>query len=87
VLDWGGSGKPLVLLTGSGNTAHVFDELAGKLTLGPCLWSHTAWISVLPVIPTPAIQTNVWRMMSFMCWTRLNWLLPFWWAIPWEETS
>lgn len=32
VLDWGGSGKPLVLLTGSGNTAHVFDEFAGKLT-------------------------------------------------------
>ena len=32
VLDWGGSGKPLVLLTGSGNTAHVFDDFAGKLT-------------------------------------------------------
>ena len=31
VLDWGGSGKPLVLLTGSGNTAHVFDEFAEKL--------------------------------------------------------
>ena len=31
VLDWGGSGKPLVLLTGSGNTAHVFDDFAGKL--------------------------------------------------------
>jgi non-heme chloroperoxidase len=32
VLDWGGSGRPLVLLTGSGNTAHVFDDFAGKLT-------------------------------------------------------
>jgi non-heme chloroperoxidase len=32
VLDWGGSGKPLVLLTGSGNTAHVFDDFAAKLT-------------------------------------------------------
>ena len=31
VLDWGGSGKPLVLLTGSGNTAHMFDEFARKL--------------------------------------------------------
>ena len=31
VLDWGGSGPPLVLLAGSGNTAHVFDELAPKL--------------------------------------------------------
>ena len=25
VLDWGGSGRPLVLLAGGGNTAHVFD--------------------------------------------------------------
>jgi non-heme chloroperoxidase len=31
VLDWGGSGKPLVLLAGLGNTAHVFDDLAPKL--------------------------------------------------------
>ena len=32
VLDWGGSGRALVLLTGSGNTAHVFDDFAPKLT-------------------------------------------------------
>ena len=32
VLDWGGSGRPLVLLSGSGNTAHVFDEFALNLT-------------------------------------------------------
>ena len=32
VLDWGGSGRPVVLLAGSGNTAHVFDEFAPKLT-------------------------------------------------------
>ena len=32
VLDWGGSGRPVVLLVGGGNTAHVFDELAPKLT-------------------------------------------------------
>ena len=32
VLDWGGSGRPLVLLPGGGDTAHVFDELASKLT-------------------------------------------------------
>src|SRR5262245_35348299 len=32
VLDWGGSGRPVVLLTGSGHTAHVYDELAPKLT-------------------------------------------------------
>jgi pimeloyl-ACP methyl ester carboxylesterase len=33
VLDWGGSGRPLVLLAGGGNTAHVFDDFAPKLTV------------------------------------------------------
>jgi non-heme chloroperoxidase len=32
VLDWGGSGKPLVLLAGLGNSAQVFDKFAPKLT-------------------------------------------------------
>lgn len=32
VLDWGGSGRPLVLLAGLGMTAHVFDGFAEKLT-------------------------------------------------------
>ncbi len=32
VLDWGGTGRPLVMLAGLGNTAHVFDRFALKLT-------------------------------------------------------
>jgi pimeloyl-ACP methyl ester carboxylesterase len=32
VLDWGGTGRPLVLLTGLGNDAHIFDKFAPKLT-------------------------------------------------------
>jgi len=32
VLDWGGTGRPLVLLTGLGNDAHIFDKFALKLT-------------------------------------------------------
>jgi pimeloyl-ACP methyl ester carboxylesterase len=35
VLDWGGAGRPLVLLAGSGNTAHIFDGFAEKLS-GAC---------------------------------------------------
>jgi pimeloyl-ACP methyl ester carboxylesterase len=31
-LDWGGSGEPLVFLTGYGATAHVFDGLAPRFT-------------------------------------------------------
>lgn len=32
VLDWGGRGPPLVLLSGLGNSAHVFDDFAPRLT-------------------------------------------------------
>lgn len=32
VIDWGGSGAPLVFLAGLGHTAHVFDEFAPFLT-------------------------------------------------------
>jgi pimeloyl-ACP methyl ester carboxylesterase len=32
VLDWGGTGRPIVLLAGLGNTAHVFDDFALKLS-------------------------------------------------------
>jgi non-heme chloroperoxidase len=32
VLEFGGNGRPIVLLAGLGNTAHVFDEIAPKLT-------------------------------------------------------
>ena len=32
LLDWGGSGRPVVLLAGLGNDAHVFDKFALKLT-------------------------------------------------------
>ncbi len=32
VLDWGGTGRPLVLLAGLGNDAHIFDKFATALT-------------------------------------------------------
>jgi pimeloyl-ACP methyl ester carboxylesterase len=32
VLDWGGTGRPLVFLAGLGNTAHIFDNFAPKFT-------------------------------------------------------
>jgi len=31
VLDWGNSGRPVVLLSGGGDTAHVFDDFGPKL--------------------------------------------------------
>jgi hypothetical protein len=41
VLDWGGSGPPVVLLAGLGNTAHIFDRFAPKLTA----WYHVYGIT------------------------------------------
>jgi non-heme chloroperoxidase len=32
VVDWGGSGAPMVLLTGSGDNAHVYDQFAFQFT-------------------------------------------------------
>jgi non-heme chloroperoxidase len=32
ILDWGGTGRPIILVTGLTDTAHVFDEFAPKLT-------------------------------------------------------
>src|SRR5215467_9733066 len=32
VVDWGGSGRPLILLAGGNNHAHGFDKFAPKLT-------------------------------------------------------
>jgi pimeloyl-ACP methyl ester carboxylesterase len=32
VLDWGGTGRPLIFLAGLGNDAHVFDKFAPKFT-------------------------------------------------------
>jgi non-heme chloroperoxidase len=41
VLDWRGPGWPLILLAGLGNTAHIFDEFAPKLTN----WYHVYGIT------------------------------------------
>jgi non-heme chloroperoxidase len=41
VLDWGGSGRPVVLLTGLGDNAHAFDKFAPKLTSSYHLYGIT----------------------------------------------
>ena len=45
VLDWGGTGRPLVLLAGMGFDAHAYDAFAPKLiSLFPCLRNHSPWV-------------------------------------------
>ena len=41
VLDFGGSGRPLVFLAGMGNTAHVFDKFAPKFTAAHHVYAIT----------------------------------------------
>jgi non-heme chloroperoxidase len=41
VLDWGGRGRVLVLLAGLGDTAHIFDEFAPKLTASDHVYGIT----------------------------------------------
>ena len=41
VLDWGGSGPPLVFLAGGGDTAHVFDTFAPKFTISHHVYGIT----------------------------------------------
>ena len=40
-LDWGGSSRPVVLLAGGGDTAHVFDDFAPKLTANYHVYGFT----------------------------------------------
>jgi hypothetical protein len=54
VLDWGGSGRPLVLLAGLGNTAHVFDSFADKLIATYHIYGITRRGFGASSSPTPA---------------------------------
>ena len=57
VLDWGGTGRPVVLLAGLGNTAHVFDKFAPKLVSHYHVYGITRRGFGLSSAPVPD-QTN-----------------------------
>jgi len=54
VLDWGGTGRPVVFLAGLGNTAHAFDKFAPKLTATYHVYGITRRGFGLSSAPTPA---------------------------------
>jgi non-heme chloroperoxidase len=71
VLDWGGIGGPVLLLPGSGNTAHVFEEFAPKLIA--CCRAHVYAITrrgyALSSKPergysTPELAEDDWRVLQ-----------------------
>src|SRR5215471_8524737 len=62
VLDWGGSGRPVILLAGLGATAHVFDHFALELTPAYHVYGITRRGFGKSSAPAPA---NAW---GTTCW-------------------
>ncbi|HEY1216930.1 MAG TPA: alpha/beta hydrolase [Bryobacteraceae bacterium] len=71
VLDWGGTGRSVVLLTGFGNTAHVYEDFAPKLV--ECCHVHVYGItrrgygsSSKPErgYSTPELAEDDWRVIQ-----------------------
>ena len=54
VLDWGGSGKPLIFLAGAGDTAHRFDGFAPQFTVQHHVYGITRRGSGASSHPAPA---------------------------------
>lgn len=50
VLDWGGSGRPIILIPGGNSTAHEFDKFAPKLTDSYHVYGNTRRGSAGPKI-------------------------------------
>jgi non-heme chloroperoxidase len=69
VLDWGGTGRDVVLLSGSGNTAHVYDEFALKLKDCCHVYGITRRGYGASSIPEsgydePSLSNDVWRVID-----------------------
>jgi non-heme chloroperoxidase len=58
VLDWGGIGRPVVLLSGLGNTAHVFDDFAPKMATNYHVYGITRRGFGVSSIPTSGYTAN-----------------------------
>jgi non-heme chloroperoxidase len=69
VLDWGGTGRDVVLLTGSGHTAHVYDAFAPKLRDCCHVYGITRrgyGVSTRPATgyDEPTLAHDVWRVIQ-----------------------
>jgi len=54
-----------VLLAGSGNTAHVFDDFAPRYLVPTTFTASPGADSALPLTLSPVTSTSVWPMTSF----------------------
>jgi non-heme chloroperoxidase len=69
VLDWEGTGRPVILLAGSGNTAHVYEDFAPKLADGCHVYAITRrgyGVSSKPErgYSVPELSEDVWRVIQ-----------------------
>ena len=58
VLDWGGSGSPLIFLAGAGDTAHRFDGFAPQFTKQHHVYGITRRGSGASGSPAPTMATG-----------------------------
>jgi pimeloyl-ACP methyl ester carboxylesterase len=56
-VDWGGSGRPSVRLTGLGNNAHVYDKFASKFTPSTHVYGNARRGFGASSAPTPTTVT------------------------------
>ena len=82
VLEWGGSGRPLVLLSGLGSTAHIFDKFAPKLSSQYRVYGITRRGFGNSSHPASGYSADRWATTYWRSWTRSNSIDPCWWAGP-----
>jgi pimeloyl-ACP methyl ester carboxylesterase len=68
VVDWGGAGRPLILLAGSGNSAHIYEDFAPKITDACHVYGITRRGYGLSSKPqrgysVPELAEDVWRVI------------------------
>jgi len=69
ILDWGGTGRPIILLAGSGNTAHIYEDFAPKLTSSGHVYGITRRGYGMSSKPergysVPELSEDVWRVIQ-----------------------
>ena len=71
VLDWGGTGRPVILLAGSGHTGHVFEDFAPKLADDCHVYAITRRGYGRSSKPergysVPELAEDIWRVIEFL---------------------
>ena len=83
VLDWGGSGRPLIFLAGNGDTAHASTALHRSLPAGTMSTALPAGASARPASRrrrTGTTRRIAWETMSSLSCKHFGSSVLFWWG-------